>query len=345
MKHRRDLAGLTAFLLVAALLTWMVRVTLQRDVTGDTHSYSAVFSDVSGLRVGDDVRVAGVQVGRVDSIDIHGPNALVGFRLQRDQPVYGNTIASVIYQNLIGQRYLGLSRAVTGDPAPLAPGTQIPLERTEPSFDLSGLLNGFQPLFSTLDPDDVDNLTAALIRALQGDDGALAALITETATLVQSFAGPDQILGTLIDNLSVVMTTLAGQSAGIQTTLSQTRKIFDALDARRDTLLDQTAKISTVVADAAAVIDGAGPSLTEFMNREPGFARHFVDGKDRFAFLGFNLPLLFQSMIRATDAGAFVNAYVCDIGFSIIPGIDPVISQVLSAASPTGRPQHSAICR
>ena len=74
MKHKRDLAGLTAFLLVSALLIWMVRVTLQRDVSGDTHSYSAVFSDVSGLRVGDDVRIAGVQVGRVDSIDILGPH-------------------------------------------------------------------------------------------------------------------------------------------------------------------------------------------------------------------------------------------------------------------------------
>lgn len=345
MKHRRDLVGLTTFLLVAALLTWMVRATLQREVAGDTHSYSAVFSDVSGLRVGDDVRVAGVQVGRVDSIDIHGPHAEVGFRIQRDQPVYANTVASVIYQNLIGQRYLGLSRAEAGDPALLNPGARIPLDRTEPSFDLSGLLNGFQPLFSALDPNDVDNLTSALIRALQGDDGAVAALITETATLVESFAGPDQILGALIDNLSTVMATLAGQSAGIQTTLTQTRKIFEALETRRDTLLDQTAQISTVVADAAAVIDGASPALTEFIDREPGFARHFVDGKERFAFLGFNLPQLFQSMIRATDAGAFVNAYVCDISFSIIPGIDPVIAQILGAASPTGRPQHSAICR
>ncbi|MGM7645432.1 MlaD family protein [Nocardia sp. JW2] len=345
MKHRRDLVGLTAFLLVAALLTWMVRVTLQRDVPGDTHAYSAVFSDVSGLRVGDDVRVAGVQVGRVDSIDIDGPHAVVGFRLQREHTVYDNTIASVIYQNLIGQRYLGLSRGEEGEAAPLAPGARIPLERTEPSFDLSGLLNGFQPLFSALDPHDVDNLTAALIRALQGDDGAVAALITETATLVQTFAGPDQVLGALIDNLSAVMSTLAGQTGGLRTTIAQTRKIFEALETRRDTLLDQTAQISTVVADAAAVVDGAGPSLTQFMNREPGFASHFVDGRERFAFLGFNLPSLFQAMIRATDAGAFVNAYVCDIGFSIIPGLDPLIAQILGGTSPTGRPQHSAICR
>ncbi|MBH0779717.1 MCE family protein [Nocardia bovistercoris] len=345
MKHRRDLAGLTAFLSVAALLTWMVHATLQRDVTGDTDTYAAVFTDVSGLRAGDDVRVAGVRVGRVDAIDIDGPHAKVTFRLRHDQTVYGDTLASVTYQNLIGQRYLDLSLSDFGDPAPLPPGARIPLEHTRPSFDISALLNGFQPLFSTLDPQDVDNLTAALIRALQGDDGAVAALITETATLAQTFAGPDQILGALIDNLSAVMTALDGQSAAMRTTIAQTRKIFDGLESRRDTLLEQTGRIATVLSDAAAVVEGASPALNDLVRREPGFARHFVDGRERFAYLGFNIPLLLQAMVRATDSGAWVKAYVCDIGFSVVPGIDPVISQILGAASPTGTPQNSAICR
>ncbi|MFC8043345.1 MlaD family protein [Nocardia sp. NPDC057353] len=345
MKQRRDVIAVTAFLLVAAVLTWMVQVTLQRDVTGDTDTYSAVFTDVSGLRVGDDVRVAGVQVGRVDAIAVHGPHAEVTFRVHRDQTVTGNTMASVTYQNLIGQRYLGLSLADFGDPARLAAGARIPLEHTQPSFDISGLLNGFQPLFSTLDPDDVDNLTSALIRALQGDDGALGALITQTATLAQSFAGPDRILGTLIDNLTAVTTALAGQSTAMQGTLAQTRKLLDGLDARRDELLTQTDRIAAVVTDAATVVDGAAPALTEFVHREPGLARHFVAGSDRFAYLGFNLPVLMQAMVRAVDSGAFVNAYVCDIRFSVVPGVDPVIARILGAASPTGAPQHSPICR
>ncbi|MEV0354950.1 MlaD family protein [Nocardia sp. NPDC050697] len=342
---RRDRIGLTAFLLVAAVLTWMVHVTLQRDITGETDTYTAMFSDVSGLRVGDDVRVAGVQVGRVDAIDVHGPNARVTFRVHRDQAVRGDTLAAVTYQNLIGQRYLGLSLSDFGAPDPLPPGAEIPLTHTQPSFDISGLLDGFQPLFSTLDPADVDNLTSALIRALQGDEGAVAALIGRTAALAQTFAGPDEVLGALIDNLAAVMSTLAAQSTGMQQTLARTRVLFEGLAARRDELMAQTDRIASVVTDAAGVVEGAAPALTEFAGREPGFARHFVAGSDRFAYLGYNLPPLLQAMVRATDSGAFVNAYVCDIGFSIVPGIDPVIADALAAASPTGRPQHSPICR
>ncbi|KLL96113.1 mammalian cell entry protein, partial [Rhodococcus sp. IITR03] len=58
--------------MLALAATWPVVVTLQRNVHGDTAGYSAVFSDVSGLRVGDDVRMAGVRVGRVDAIELDG---------------------------------------------------------------------------------------------------------------------------------------------------------------------------------------------------------------------------------------------------------------------------------
>ncbi|HLS77436.1 MAG TPA: MlaD family protein, partial [Nocardia sp.] len=65
MTQRRTLIGLVLFLVVSFVLSWLVFVTLQRGVEGSTRSYTATFTDVSGLRTGDDVRVAGVRVGRV----------------------------------------------------------------------------------------------------------------------------------------------------------------------------------------------------------------------------------------------------------------------------------------
>ncbi|MBH0776354.1 MCE family protein [Nocardia bovistercoris] len=345
MSYRRPLIGLTVFLVVAILLTGMVHATLRRGVPGATQSYSAMFTDVSGLRVGDDVRMAGVQVGRVEAVEINGTLAEVTFEVQREQKVYDNTIASVTYQNLIGQRYLGLSLMDSAASAVLPPGTRIPVERTEPSFDLSGLLNGFQPLFGLLDPDDVDNITSALIRALQGEDSAIPTLIAETASLAQSFAGPDQVLGSIIDNLSRVVGDLAKQSGQLQTTITQTRKIFDGLYEQRDTLMNQTTDIAAVVDRAARVVQGSAPALTRFTERQPGFSSHFVDNKEEFAYLGFNIPLLMKSLARIVDHGSFLNAYICDIDVSLVPGLSPVIAQILGVASPSGRPEHSPICR
>ncbi|MBH0776308.1 MCE family protein [Nocardia bovistercoris] len=345
MSYWRSAVGLALFLVVAVVLTWMVGTTLQRGVPGRTHSYSALFTDVSGLRVGDDVRMAGVQVGRVDGIDIEGTAARVTFEVQRNQTLYGNTRAAITYQNLIGQRYLGLSLAELDSPQPLPPGAQIPLERTEPSFDLSMLLNGFQPLFGLLDPADVDDITAALIRALQGEDSAIPALIARTATLVESFAAPDQILGSMIDNLSQVVGNLSRQGGQLQTTIAQTRKIFDGLHERRDALLDQTTDIAAVVGRAAQVVQGAAPALNRFLERDNGFSRHFVENRESFAYLGFNLAPLMHGMSRIVDQGAYLTAYICDIGLSMIPGIDPLIAAILGIASPSGKPEHSPVCR
>ena len=171
MRYRRALIGLTVFMVSALAVTWMVFVTLSRDVTGATNSYSAVFTDVSGLHPGDDVRVAGVRVGRVDKVALQGTSAKVIFRVQRDQVLYTNTVASVTYQNIIGQRYLGLSASQGPQETTLADGAQIPPEHTKPSFDIAYLLNGFQPLFAVLDPAQVDNLTNGIVQALQGDSG------------------------------------------------------------------------------------------------------------------------------------------------------------------------------
>lgn len=66
MKDRGATIGLALFMVVALTLTWLVYVTLRRDVAGSTVPYAAMVSDVFGLREGDDVRMAGVRVGRVE---------------------------------------------------------------------------------------------------------------------------------------------------------------------------------------------------------------------------------------------------------------------------------------
>jgi len=89
MKFRAPLIGLALFMVVASVLTWLVYGSLRRDVAGKTASYSAVFTDVYGLREGDDVRMAGVRVGRVEKIDIDGKLAKVSFIVQQEQRLFG----------------------------------------------------------------------------------------------------------------------------------------------------------------------------------------------------------------------------------------------------------------
>ncbi|WP_405485218.1 MlaD family protein [Nocardia sp. NBC_00511] len=127
MSYRKPLIGFGVFALISMLVTGVVWATLQRSVPGDTHNYSATFSDAYGLHPGDDVRMAGVRVGRVQSVALDADhNARVTFQVQREQTLFVNTKAMIRYQNLIGQRYVALVRG-PGTAAVLPDNGAIPL--------------------------------------------------------------------------------------------------------------------------------------------------------------------------------------------------------------------------
>lgn len=343
---QRSSVTLSVFLVGSLVLSWFVFVTLGRGIDGSTKSYSAVFSDVSGLRSGDDVRVAGVRVGRVDSIELDKTVARVRFRVQSDQTLYENTKAAVTYQNIIGQRYLGL---LSDDPeapvAKLTAGQEIPIERTEPSFDIAGLLNGFEPLFSVLDPDQVQNITDTMILALQGDSGSLTSLIAQTSDLTQSLVGPDQVLGDVIGNLNEVTGTLAAQSTNVEAVIDGMRTLFTTLRSRQGELVGSIDQIADTAGRMAEVFDGITPSMSALIAREPGFTGHMVANAEKFAYLFYNIPLAMKGLARMSQESTSANAYLCNANLTVIPGLSHLIPEIVAGLTPGGEIKQSAICR
>src|SRR3954454_5796504 len=102
----------------------------------DRASYSAVFTNVSGLKGGNFVRIAGVEVGKVKDLTLHKDGTVtVDFAIDKGLPLTKGTKAAVRYENLIGDRYLSLEEG-PGSTRKLQPGETIPLERTSPALDV-----------------------------------------------------------------------------------------------------------------------------------------------------------------------------------------------------------------
>ncbi|MEC3953165.1 MlaD family protein [Nocardia sp. CDC153] len=340
MKSGKALAGFSLFAVVAIVLTYTIWSTLQRAVPGGTHSYSAVFSDVLGLRVGDDIRMAGVRVGRVDKISFgDGYRARVDFRIQDEQHPTTTTKALVRYQNLIGQRYIAL---MPGKEAgqPLAAGDQIPIERTEPSFDVSSLLSGFEPLFSVLQPDQVNSLSETLIQALQGNGVSLSALVTQAAQLAGTFGQRDEILGQVVSNLSSVISGLAHRSNELETLITQARALTEALYTQGSTLKSSVERVATATDSLVNIIAAV----------EPGAARAQTDASAGVALLLLNgasldkaaveLPDVLNGVARFSSYGAYGNAYLCSLDVSLWGVLLPpgLFDQI-------GGQSHSEVCR
>ncbi|GFG70445.1 MCE family protein [Mycolicibacter senuensis] len=346
MRYRKALLGLSLFLVVSTTATWLVFVTLRREVTGPTNTYSAVFTDVSGLHSGDDVRTAGVRVGRVDSVELDGTLARVTFRIPKSYVLYDDTTAAVTYQNIIGQRYVGLSPGTAPSHSPLPDRGSIPVQQTTPSFDISGLLSGFEPLFTLLSPAQVDNLTGGIIQALQGDSASVVTLISQTSALAESLAGPDQVLGDVIANLDEVTGVLAQQDRELQAVIGHSRTALATLAARRDELVRSAGSITQATDRLSVLLNAVYPELDEFLAREPGFVGHLTgEGRQRFAHYGGNLVLVLKGLARATQSGSYIDGYICDINATVFAFLGRVIPGTVKLASPGNVVEHSPICR
>lgn len=346
MKIRGPLIGLSLFMVVAVAVTWLVYATLRRDVAGPTTPYAAMFTDVYGLREGDDVRMAGVRVGRVDKIELQGKLAKVSFVVQNDQRLFGNTVASVTYQNIVGQRYVGLSLGQTGDTGPLPANSTIPVERTDPSFDVSTLLNGYEPLFSVLNPQDADNLTKGVIASLQGDDASIMQLVSQTSTLTDTFAGRDQVLGDVITQLNTVVGSLSAQNGNLDQVMSQTSRAVSDFDARRPELVASTGSLTRVMRQLSTITDTASPTLNQMLTRQPGFTGHLLAIEPQLAFTANNLPLMLKGLARITSEGAYANAYACDLNVTgFFPGLNDVVPIIVDAATPGNKAWYTPRCR
>lgn len=346
MSIRKQAIGFGAFALVSVLVTVVIWNTLARTVNGRTDTYSAIFSDVLGLRPNDDVRIAGVRVGKVTAIGLdRDPKtnkhlAKVTFEMQRNQHLYSDTKALVRYQNLIGQRYLALAPGTAPDSHILKAGSRIPLERTEPSFDISAFLNGFQPLFENLLPEQVNDLSTTLIQALQGDGVSLSAFITQAAALASDFQRRDAILGDIIVNLSGVMSGLARRSGELETLITQTRALIGGLYDQGRSLLASTEQIAAASDSLVAMVSQVQPKLAPAQNSTRDALTLLIDNGAKLDQAAIDLPGILSDVGKFTADGTYATAYLCSLDISLYGILFPrgLWSQI-------GGHSQSAVCR
>lgn len=202
--------GAAALLVLVALLLASFNLSKLPGFAGDT--YQASFSDASGLKPGDGVQVAGVDVGRVDDIDIDVDHIVVHFEITDPAQFGPQTGASIEVLNLLGEKYLELHPHGTGQ---MAEDTLIPRSRTQPAYDIVRALGD---LTTTTQRIDTGRLSQAL------------------GTLSDTFRGSsDEVRGSL-RGLSRLSRTIAGRDAELQTLLSRANETAQILDSRKGQL-------------------------------------------------------------------------------------------------------------
>lgn len=325
---------LSAFVAVVLAALVVLANTMGNQVSGSHRDYDADFSNVSGLRVGDDVRAAGVKVGRVESIDLRGNDtARVRFTLADRQRLFDTTTAVIRYQNLLGQRYLSL---VPGEAkgVRLAADSVIPLTRTSPGFDLTALLNGFEPLFATLRPEQVNRLSESIIAVMQGQGGTVESLLTETARLTDHLADKDDVLGRVLDNLTPVLQGVGAQDEELDGTIAALQTLMTRLAGERHTIGDSIDGVSRLAAVTADLASDARPALDRDVAALRRTSAVYVENSAAIARAFADLPRTTGAFARPMSSGTWLDIYICTMALQV--GDQPLR---------LGSGQNSRVCR
>ncbi len=222
------------FIVITATVTAILGISIAHSGVSATVGYQAVFTDVTGLNVGDDVDIAGVRVGDVTSISVYQRNqALVGFSVQSGRALPASVTATIKYLNLVGQRYIELGQGTGPVGRTLPRGATIPVAQTTPALDLTELFNGFQPLFQALSPGDVNQLSARSSRSSRARAPTSPRWSPASGSLTTTLATRDQVIGEVIDNLNSVLHTIGTRSGELSDLVTTLQQLVSGLAADR----------------------------------------------------------------------------------------------------------------
>ncbi|QFU87955.1 MCE family protein [Amycolatopsis sp. YIM 10] len=287
--------------------------------------YSAEFAESAGLAAGNEVRVAGVTVGEVTSVELDRKKVLVEFEVERVS-VPDATVASIEIKTLLGEKFLALHPS--GE-SPQDPAESIPLDRTRTPFELQ---DAFEKLSDTVQDVDTDQLAQSfnvLSDALKDTPPHLREALDGLSSLSKTVSSRDTELANLLSNTSQVSKTLSDRNAQLSRIIGDGNLLLTELQNRQDAitrLLDGTKQLSDqlsgLVADNRGQLKPALEKLgkvTDVLHRNQDNLSRSLELLAPFTRIGAN----------ATGNGRWFEGYICGL-------LPPVITVAGAQINPEG---------
>jgi len=211
---------------------------------GGGNTYYASFAEAGGLKANDEVRIAGVRVGKVKEVALDGDHVKVKFLVDSGAHFGTATGAAIKVKTLLGAMYLSLDPRGTGQ---LPEDAVIPRNRTTSPYDVVQAFSGLAERSERIDTGQLAKSLNTLADLTENTPKDFRNALTGLSALSSNIAARDQQLNTLLTNLHKVSTVLGNRRGDLVTLMRDGDKLFRALAARRQSvhnLLVATSQLS-----------------------------------------------------------------------------------------------------
>jgi len=286
-------------------------------IIGGGTTYSAEFSEAAGVEPDDEVRIAGVKVGKVTDVSLEGANVVVTFKV-KDAWVGDDTSAAIKIKNVLGQKYLSLDpdgRDV------LDPSTPIPRSRTVAPYDVLEAFRGLAETTNAIDTNQLAQSFEVISQTFADTPDEVKGALTGLQQLSTTISSRDQQLATLLSNTREISQTLADRDAEVVKLLQDGNLLLDEINNRRkaiSALLEGTQalskELSGLVADNQQQL---GPVLTS-LDQLTGMLQR---NQDALAKGIKNMAPFVRLFNNAVGNGRWFDNYICGL---LPPALGPI---------------------
>ncbi len=221
----------------------------------------AYFANSNGIFVGDEVRILGVTVGKIDAIEPQPQRSKISFWYDAEYPVPASADAAILSPSLVTARAIQLTPAYTSGPK-MQDGAIIPQERTAVPVEWDDLRDQLETLTATLQPTQpggVSTLGAYINTAadnLRGQGGDIRETVIQLSQTFSALGDHSTDIFATVRNLAALVSALHDSADGM-------RQLNENLAAVTRLLADDPGEVATAVSDLNAAVNDVQGFLSE----------------------------------------------------------------------------------
>ena len=263
-RRRRWLTGLAAAVVVIALAATGYHVVQQARY----YTVTAHFHATNGLYPGDEVRVVGVAVGSIESIEPHGTELTVRMRVPRSLRLPTDVKAVIMAQSLVAARFVQLTPAWTSGPD-AGHNVDIPIDRTAVPVEWDQVEEQLTRVTDTLapKPDDPTGPGARFLgsaaTALDGNGDTLRASMNELSHTMATLSQGSTDLFATVRNLQAFTTALSASQQQIVVFQGRLASVTDVLAGNGNELSGALTDLDTAIGDIQGFVTEHRDGITE----------------------------------------------------------------------------------
>jgi phospholipid/cholesterol/gamma-HCH transport system substrate-binding protein len=329
MNESRPLLKFGLFAVMCLAFTGLLVVVIGNVSFTPRADYAAAFDDVQGLLVNDDVKVAGVTVGRVESID-HDPGGVVrvDFSVDESVAVPEDSVVSIRWRNVTGLRYLYVE---PGTEPPVEPEHLFPRDQTRSPANLGSLLQRLTPFIDALDAEQQNQILEALSTALIGREQEVQDLIREGGELTQTISSREAEIERLLQNSVTVLDAYAAREQQLRGLIDSFAEVATTLRERNDELDSAIVSIADGQEELARLVEANDDEIRLALDALEDLTSVITAQADDFERVLATSPRGLVGYHLISRTGQWFN--VRAIGFSVG---GEVVSTERGAAKPRG---------